>query len=580
MKNFSLLAMLRVSPILLVALLSWSANAETIIPLPNSVSPDRLDKDIPSPVPAKPMKMAPKLAPPAPPQPTLPAAAAQIKFTLAKVHIDGAHIYPPNELMKHAAPYIGKSISLVELYRIAEAMTNQYRNEGYVLSRALIPAQRIKNGEVTIRVIEGFIEKTRVSGQPAGAKPLIETYLKPVTDLKPLRVQPLEHSLLLINDIPGIDLNTVISPSKATPGAADLDVMIRSSRYQAYVSYDNRGTLYLGPQQVTVGGSVYSVFRPGDQTNFRMVTTGETDELSFFDVSHDEILNSKGTVLSVGGTAIRTNPGGLLKRYQLQGQSVAVSVKVMQPLIRARHKNASVTLGVDSLDSNSNLNTFNLPLYQDRIRSLRLGVSYDIADSLYGLNQFKGTVSQGISVFGASKAGNANLSRPRGKPEYAKLNVEASRTQALPRNFVAAAGVNGQYAFNPLLASEQFGYGGSQYGRGYDPSEILGDRGVAAKVELRYNSVVNQKYLQRVQYYAFYDAGAVWNIDTFSQPDKLSGTSTGLGVRLGFNKYLFGNLEVAKPLTRPVSILQQSRKNGSAPRIFFTLTWFDDGFKA
>lgn len=33
-----------------------------------------------------------------------------------------------------------------------------------------------------------------------------------------------------------------------------------------------------------------------------------------------------------------------------------------------------------------------------------------------------------------------------------------------------------------LLSPKQFGVGGSQFGRGYDPSEITGDSGVAGKV--------------------------------------------------------------------------------------------------
>ena len=68
-------------------------------------------------------------------------------------------------------------------------------------------------------------------------------------------------------------------------------------------------------------------------------------------------------------------------------------------------------------------------------------------------------------------------------------------------------GVSGQYALDPLFASEEFAVGGPVYGSAYDPAEITGDSGVAARAELRYSNTAPQASIDIFQIYGFYDMG-------------------------------------------------------------------------
>jgi hypothetical protein len=55
------------------------------------------------------------------------------------------------------------------------------------------------------------------------------------------------------------------------------------------------------------------------------------------------------------------------------------------------------------------------------------------------------------------------------------------------------------------------------------------------------------------------------------QNTKQSATSTGLGSRFYFTKYLTGNLLVAQPITKQVAALQLIG-DGRQPRVFFSIT--------
>ena len=80
---------------------------------------------------------------------------------------------------------------------------------------------------------------------------------------------------------------------------------------------------------------------------------------------------------------------------------------------------------------------------------------------------------------------------------------------------VAAAG---QYAFDPVLADEEFQLGGLPRGRGYEPAEITGDHGIAGTIELQVRPEFGRDWVDSYQLYAFYDIGAVWQIDARRRP--------------------------------------------------------------
>src|SRR6185437_9133865 len=88
-----------------------------------------------------------------------------------------------------------------------------------------------------------------------------------------------------------------------------------------------------------------------------------------------------------------------------------------------------------------------------------------------------------------TETGSALLSNPYGQSDFTKLTFNTSRLQELNDKFSLLAASAGQVSNAPLLVSEQFGFGGPVFGRAYDTSEITGDDGIAASLELRYDGV-------------------------------------------------------------------------------------------
>jgi hemolysin activation/secretion protein len=515
-------------------------------------------------------KSAPKVLSPEEQAASFGPQAEQIKFTLRKVILQGNHVYSNAELKSLYKDKINKSISVAELQNIVQSITNYYRNNGYILSRAILPPQHVNNGIVHITVIEGYINKVTVIGKANGARQILEAYGNKIVQSRPLQIKVMEHYLLLANQLPGVDVKAVLEPSKTETGASDLNLAVQQQAVNASFSYDNYGTLYIGPLQMTASTSANSMFRSGDTTRFTTLTTTHGSELNFYDLYYQTPLWESGLQGSFDANKSYTTPGLNLQPLKVDGTSTSYTAGLQYPLRRSRSANA--TLDGSFVYSNSQTTQLGFNLYNDHVRYVRFGGTTDFADRFSGINLISVHAEKGLNVLGASDDPNSVTSSRFGADSiYSKLTAQMSRTQSLFSQLSGYLLASGQYAFNPLLTSVQFGFGGSQLGRGYDPAEILGDRGLAGSAELRWDSSPQKWFLQNIQYYAFYDIGAVWDIkEVVGIPLKQSAASTGFGARFALNKYLSGNVMWTQPLTKEVAA-EEVIGEGHRPRVFFSL---------
>lgn len=556
--------------LILMPMRLWAADPVTNFEaqIPNVLNPG-LARPLPLQPPA-PTAPSGSLGPKAPERLSAIPNAEQIKFELKQVTFEGNTVFSTAQLQPIVQPYLNKTISLNDLQNIANAITKKYWEAGYILSRALLPPQEIAGGNVKIQIVEGYISKVLVAGKPGRAAAQVQSYGNKVLESKPLKESDLERSLLLANDIPGVTVNGVLTPSSNIPQSSDLNLVTQRQIAQGFVSYDNYGTRFLGPQEVTVGGTLNSLLTSGDSTSVRGIMTTHTEESKYAEVTHSELLGPDGVRLLLGGNFSRTLPGSLLEPLDILGISRSLFGDLSYPWVRTRTQN--FTVHFSAYYQNLNTSILSEDLYNDRIRSLVAGGYYNSSDSWQGVNTAGLDFSQGMNILGANNGGLR--SRPTGRSNFNKFQGNLSRDQFFGSHFSIYAAGQGQYAFTALLASQQFGIGGPDFGRGYDPYEISGDHGLVGKLELRVDTAPDWIILRTVQYYAFLDSGAVWNINyrVSGEPQRAELTSTGLGLRIGVTRFMNANLYIAQPLNRPVASADSVGVNSKAPRGFFQLT--------
>lgn len=499
----------------------------------------------------------------------VPDGAEKIRFNLNSIQIDGVSVYGQNDLQSVYGDKLGQNISLAELYAISTALTNKYRNDGYILTQVIVPPQTIDGGKVKLRVVEGYIDGVSVEGtDDPDALALIQRYAAKLQDANALNVRELERYLLLISDLPGVEARSVLGPSSAQPGAASLRIIVQRDPYDALLSLDNFGSRYLGPVQGSAAGSLNSFFGNNERITGQIVVAPHNHELGFVSLGYEQPINDLGTKISLLGSHTSTEPGFTLDEFDVQGRSQYMGVTVQHPVIRSRSRNLNVyaTLDWRAVESRNNLEATR----KDDIRALRAGARYEFLDTLFGVgvNSLGVEISQGLDILGASKEDDANLTRPGAEPAFTKFTGEAQRLQRVVDDVNLLLAARGQVSANPLLASEEFGVGGPTFGRAFDPSEIIGDDGVAGKVELQWTRPYQWDLVQDYQVYSFFDIGRIWNQDaTTSSLKSDTISSAGFGMRADVVDNVQAGLAVAWPLNRDVET-QQDRD----PRLYFNVS--------
>ena len=536
--------------------------------IPGSAEPGRIEKQFDKPtVPKSTLEpMVPEMEKPLPPE-----QAEKVKFTLTKLIIEGSSVYKDADFHPFYENYLRKEISLKTIYDIGEAITAKYGEDGYSLSRAAVPAQRIKNGVIRISIIEGFINNIIIEGDLNDKRGFFKDYEAAILASRPLRTNVLERHLLLGNDLNGVSVKSVMKPSTKTHGASTLVLQMSRKVVDASAFIDNRGTKTTGPLQFNVSGSVNNVTGMFERTTFNYIQTAQSRELKYFSFGYDQFINGEGTMVSLNAVRSLSTPGTrTLTDLEMQSKNNTLSLTVSHPFIRTRSQN----LTVHSKFEYNNSESFQLTSRSshDRIRSLRVGADYDYSDEWEGVNLVSAELSQGFNIFHHASKSNPLATRSDGTPNYSKLTLDASRTQQLPDNWALHLAVTGQQAAQQLLSGEECGVGGKQFGRAYDSSEITGDRCAAGSVELRYTPEIDDPKIDHVQLYGFYDIGGTWSINAQAGTEKKGSlASTGLGVRYGIAEYISGSLEIAQPLTRPISANNSTGDGGNSPRLFFRL---------
>ncbi|MDG1287725.1 MAG: ShlB/FhaC/HecB family hemolysin secretion/activation protein [Rickettsiales bacterium] len=487
-------------------------------------------------------------------------------FMMEAVSFEGNEAICDDRLKEEFGDRFGQDITLSGLQTLVDDVTAYYRNEGFILSRAILPQQRIGDGVVKIKLIEGYINDVTFTGDISKGS-LAEEYADKLRS-KALNVNDLERYLLLMDDLSGMTARATLSAAPSGVGGSDMAVSLTQKTYSFRANVNNRGSRYLGPAQGDLSVQSHNLIGQHETIGIRTIQTLNLDELAYYEASYSQPVGSEGTVVRGLINYTDTEPGNALAPLRLQGDSVTARLDATHPFIRSRRENLLGTIAFTYRNAKSD--TFGLSIFEDRVRTLSGRLAYDFLDNLKGINQLAAGVTHGVDIFGANDA-NDLISRANADSSFTKFNFDVQRLQSIYGPFAAQVTAAGQFSLDPLHASEEFSVGSTPLGSAYDPSELSGDNGFGVRGELHYNADYSNQWINNYQLYSFYDYGKVWNRSIIAgEDDAASLASAGLGVRAGLLDNLRGDIELAMPLTKRVAA---ENTKGDDTRIFFNLTY-------
>lgn len=157
--------------------------------------------------------------------PSTPSEAGAV-FVAQRLELTGISVFRQAELLKVADFEPGRELNLRALYVMAHKITQHYRQAGFLVARAYLPAQEVRDGMVTIAVLEGHYGQIALNNTSSLDSQVPSNILNGLNPGDVIAVEPLEDRLLRLSDVPGVQVRSTLLPG-ASVGLSDLIVEVK-----------------------------------------------------------------------------------------------------------------------------------------------------------------------------------------------------------------------------------------------------------------------------------------------------------------------------------------------------------------
>jgi hemolysin activation/secretion protein len=498
------------------------------------------------------------------------AEADRVHIPLHEIRVTGSGAFKAADLAPLYASLLGHEVTLAELHDLARRIEARYLAAGYFGTSATVPPQVVEGGVVTIEVTELSVDSVRVTlnGSPLPPDDLLFHAANAVTAQKPVTTESIQRQLYVLNNIPGVLVESVIPPVTDDPNA---QVYLRRKPFTFTTAMDNRGTRVSGPLEV--GAMLQEDGQLGFNEEIQLLGLKSLPwtQLSYGGVQLILPLTSSGLVATAMYSRTAAYPGSYLSPDKVAALGDMMSLGLTYPIIARSWISTLLTLNFSLFNNSSSVFDGAITTSDERSRAVQFGTLTTVSDDLSGQTTINAYYSQGIDALGARPNGSQINTRPGMELNAGKFVLDVRRDQALAEGYKLAVGVHGQRALEPLPSAELMTFGGVDFGRAYDSGIISGDNGIAGKAQLSRVIPLGNPILPMVDPYVFYDIGQTSTaLKAPGQRGSASAASTGIGSRFVTAFGFGGSAEVDLPLTHGATV-QPGKTDRKPVRAFFLL---------
>lgn len=545
----------------------------------------QLPNPIPPRIPQQPLELPTEIKKPPLKTPPIPSRSTPSVDIPGKVKIRGFKfvgntVFSDEKLNQLVAKFTNQEISFAQLLQVEEIVRQEYLagcqsddvksdQPCYLNSDVVIPAgQKIKEGIVTIEIIEGAIEDIQVTGTQRLDPNYVRSRLALATK-KPLELNRLLVALQLLQLDPAIEeLNAELSPG-IRPELSLLRIEIKEAdSFTIKPAIDNGRNPSVGSFRRSISLAEGNLLGFGDRIDLSYSNTDGSDGLDF---SYNLPVNARNGTLQVNGgfnkTKVIEPP---FDRLNITGNYRYYELGLRQPLWQSPTEEFALGLTFSRQESDSFLDNegFNLSPGANEDGEIRVSAIRFFQDWTKRNPQqvwsIRSQFSLGIKAFEAtdnpSTIPDSSFFAWRGQGQYVQLL--APETLLVVRSDL-------QLASEPILALEQFSLGGKDSVRGYQQNLLLTDNAWFISAEARLPIWQVSQVSGVLQIIPFVDLGIGWNNGEFPDPDSNFLASTGVGLQWQMEEKLTARFDWGIPLVD----VETDKRTWSDRGIYFSLDY-------
>ena len=401
---------------------------------------------------------------------------------VSALRVTGAIAYSEAELLAVTGFIPGSTLRLADLRQMAARIADHYHRNGYFVAQAYLPAQEIRDGIVTIAVMDGKYGKVTLNNTSRVSSDLANDLLGGLGSGDAITTEPLETRLLLLSDLPGVTVKSTLVPGDSL-GASDLIVDLTPGRsVTGSVDADNAGNRYTGANRIGATVNFNELTGHGDVATLRAVTSGPG---LIYGIGSYQMQFGKAR-LGVSYSALKYSLIREFEGLQSNGTAEVASLYGSYPLIRSRNNNLNLGLALNAKTFQDRLDTTSF--VSDKKANVMVASLYgDHRDNLGGggVSSYSLNLSSGNLDLETASVLAFDAVTVQSNGHYNKLAYSAARLQNVAPSVSFYAGINGQFASKNLDPSEKMELGGMYGVRAYPEGEAFADQGYVLTVEAR-----------------------------------------------------------------------------------------------
>jgi hemolysin activation/secretion protein len=468
-----------------------------------------------------------------------------------------------------------------QLQNVADDVTRYYRERGFIIAQAIVPAQEVRNGAVSLQIMEGLLEDVLVEGNAVYKAKVIEGPFRRLQG-QPIVQGSLERALLDVQKYPGLTVFGTFTEGDSL-GNTDLVVRVREEKRLYFTpSFDNYGSEFTGQFRATLDLQINNLFGVADQIDGYILQTIDPENGTYGGINFDIPFGRNS--IGIGGSYNQFDVGGLEALLQLgiEGTVEQANVYWNHSFANGRFFGASTRVDVavkealtefeDLVLSQDNLAVTSVVF--DIFKASRKGSGITVGSFAVDIGMPNTLGSMDGSGDGISSRVGGDGERAGGSFEKYKFNFQYLKR--ITANNGLLLRLDGQWTDDILVALEQFAIGGPMNVRAYPIAEALVDSGGSATLEWIINAPGfadkptggNRTWgeIFQLSLYADYAYGETNNPLQFQEPT-VDYSGYGLGLQFNVPGKMYARFDVASPIGSRVAT------NERDPQYYFRMSY-------
>ena len=430
-----------------------------------------------------------------------------------KINIVGNKLMPASILDAIISPYENRSVTTEELNKLRNDISIAFYQQGYINSGVILPDQKVKDGIVDFKVIQGKLTGIHITDNEYTRSRFFSKRIE-VHQGEYLRLNEIQTGLQILQQHPLVErLNARLLPGAAL-GEAELSVKLTERiPYQIALAYDNHRSPSVGAERASLVMYHRSLTGRGDMLSAEF---GNTDGLQDISTGYSIPINRNDTTIDVSYSSsdsiVVEEPFNIIN---IESESESISAGISHPFVKQLNRELTGRLRLEKKHSQSSI--LGIPFSfspgvingESTVAMLSAGVDWLKRDQQQVL-ALGFQVKKGIDALGSS----INSGLP--DSEFMTLNGQLQFARRFDWRFSQMVIKSGfQLAQDSLLPDVKYSIGGSQTVRGYRENQYVRDSGALLSLEYRTPLLIDDA--NRIQYglqlVPFIDYGTGWDDD-------------------------------------------------------------------